>query len=431
MCFGGGFRSILLFLRALTSCICLKLLFSFLCILQYLDREFEKKCPVCSVMMNRDDLRRVAGWDSLCDPAVASDCNVDVCTDFEHDFVACSVPEIPIGSSHGFRHIMWKTDNMKPSLQYPHDALLPIVVNPSTAPVYKSLESTFSRVCRITGDQIISELETAIESLQVYREDTIQEWRESGKYQMDVSSVVAAPEYASVAAGKKVLPDLETIPCLHPSWLISQLSVITEAVHIFESKITSVRAKLPTERVDYCTRVSCSVPNGIFDVTTTPTLKNMSFQSSFGLDVYLHPICSSVLDCLFGIDQSLYASASSLFCGVDSRRFLCGRVVDVERVKVTKVTRESYRSILKHMPLGSWATFVYIDMIDVLFEILRSQLSVEYTCVLSAEDKEARIRSLPLSNVSLLDKYCKNLKYRANRVRKSKSEMDQEETDFR
>lgn len=408
---------------------------SLLCILRYLEAATEKKCPVCAEMVSRPGLRRVLACRDLCSDQAAqglvldgvatniitSDL-VDYSSEEGTDAGAYRLPDIREGSMHAFQHIvLGPALTVFPAGQF--SDLQPLSIDIQTScPRYGDTSCVYSRICAISGEQIISELNAIIDELSRHRSACIQE---HGGPSTAVLAQKQPKPYAAVAAGIQLLQskatEEEVSPC--SAALQEQLSLISEAMHAHQQRIAWVQAKMAT-----CNR---SVKPPPLPVSSAPaksfSFKHSIFQSITGLDVFIHPSCCCVLDAI----ASEHCSIATASCN-KGPAWLVGRVKFVEHILVTEKIRQKYRRQLQQIPLHSRISFVYIDMIEVLWSILAQQSPEFFSGSPPKTEKVRLLRSSPKINRIPLDNYIQEMS-RCERIfcKKSSSTEEQELMDLR
>jgi hypothetical protein len=258
-----------------------------LCILRHFDAEVSKKCPVCSEMTGRAELRRVAMWSDaaaaaglpLPAPADGSAAPLDVF----HGGEFCgregrALPEIQLGSYFSFCYLAWESDadagagvgagagagpgagTVSPSgaARGPTSsarcaALRPLLVAaPSqslsrlSTPAYGSREGAFARVSVMPAPAILADLAEASRCLERRRSALLGAW-EAGRCAPSPGSGVSVKPagYASVASGRAASTDVDVVVSAtpYPPALQEELSLISEAVSVHADRAAWVRVQ--------------------------------------------------------------------------------------------------------------------------------------------------------------------------------------------
>lgn len=402
-----------------------------------MEAEEKKKCPVCSELISRSGFRPVAVWKDICSGTALQNCVIDTCVDANDVMIhlmieggagALSAPDIPIGSQHQFQHVTFKEPGSESKYLF-YDELTPLFVDlKSQLPTFRTAESVFSRLCIISCDCIIGELGSRIDDLAQKRVDYIKDCDEVTGARLDEMRT-KPPEYARVAAGLPRKTNVDASPIIYPGALQGQLSLISEAVHIFEECIAFIRersAEIAGSKQEICCK------GNLLEISDDLSFRYATVQSCSGLDIYLHPICSAVLDSLLPEAPAANSIGFEVNCSKATltHKFE-GRVVDVERVLVTSATRKKFGKLFQEIPVNVCVSLIHIDMIDVLCNMVCKHGQTEISLALSETKKIKFLRQSGLIDTTTLETYIQECR-RRHRIRaKTSIDQQQQQLDYR
>lgn len=319
------------------------------CILRYMNQEFHRKCPICSVAISRSDLKEIIA------PSFP----------LRH-----TLAPLRPQSSATFSLVIKLTGSLSPF----RASILTDTTNPThilcCPPSCSSLDIIYSRACLASHEELLSLRENRIQEILRYREACLASVKEKLDHEREIRSTSLAQKSKIRSRGWEQIDSLqlsEPIISVSTSSVdpitthgdVENLPFLSEAEDLIRKEIIAESSQTSTmSQIGFSDMLRRE--DLVYSYQLAPDISDME-DIQIDPPTFLHPFC---VRCLVS-DLNNSEAIDSLSGLLSLPHIIAGKVLEVSTETVTEVGRKRY-PFLRHLPLDSLYQLIEIDMVDCL-----------------------------------------------------------------